>query len=515
MWRKIWLSSKRFKDQRSLRRTLCRPRRLHSTNYSRCCDAALTAIRLAALRDKAEERRLSTVSAMKKEAPKFYFCLMKSLSVGSSVIIRKHADLGFEVTELASDPAALFAIIRSNHLTNVSGGGQEMLIHEGEIKEREFNSLEQTEAMDLNTFYKAYVEYRTMLTNMHVTAPTAAREAQKFLLKLDKKRHGPMLLQLQNAAITGTPYPQTLIDAYQLASCWKVEKLTSDTSTRHQAQQSSYVLADEADEPRKKKQRTDKPTGRGGRFGKGVGGGRSGGGRMSTRSDSKKKSASTTNVKAGPEGDMTGWVIPEGCEADSRTCRGCLKKGHIYPNCPDNPSNGGAGRVLVAVQGEETEDEEEGTEDRIFMINSDSNERVLLFAENEILLDNQASQAIFKNKNLLHNITSRVPYTMGGIDANHEGLTVARTGSIAGFSRIDGTIGLATNASANVLAQARLIDAGYKIEYDDTKDSYLVHADDEAMIFKRRLLQNGKRFPHYSYMSNATGKSFQERIARK
>ena len=105
---------------------------------------------------------------------------------------------------------------------------------------------------------------------------------------------------------------------------------------------------------------------------------------------------------------MTGWVIPEGCEADSRTCRGCLKKGHIYPNCPDNPSNGGAGRVLVAVQGEETEDEEEGTEDRIFMINSDSNERVLLFAENEILLDNQASQAIFKNKNLLHNITSRV-----------------------------------------------------------------------------------------------------------
>ena len=257
MWRKIWLSSKRFKDQRSLRRTLCRPRRLHSTNYSRCCDAALTAIRLAALRDKAEERRLSTVSAMKKEAPKFYFCLMKSLSVGSSVIIKKHAD--FEVAVLASDPVALFAIIRSTHLTNVSGGGPEMLNHEEEIKEREFNSFEQTEAMDLNTFYKAYVEYRTMLTNMHVTAPTAAREAQKFLLKLDKKRHGPMLLQLQNAAITGTPYPQTLIDAYQLASCWKVEKLTSDTSTRHQAQQSSYVLADEAmNHGRKSRERTSR-----------------------------------------------------------------------------------------------------------------------------------------------------------------------------------------------------------------------------------------------------------------
>jgi len=48
----------------------------------------LTAVRLAALRDKAEERRLSSISAMKKESPKFYGCLMKSFSVGSTVIIK-------------------------------------------------------------------------------------------------------------------------------------------------------------------------------------------------------------------------------------------------------------------------------------------------------------------------------------------------------------------------------------------------------------------------------------------
>ena len=60
-----------------------------------------------------------------------------------------------------------------------------------------------------------------------------------------------------------------------------------------------------------------------------------------------------------------------------------------------------------------------------------------------------------------------------------------------------------------------MVDAGYKIEYDDTKDSYLVHADDETVVFKRRLLQNGKRSPHYSYMPNATGKWFQEQHSKE
>ena len=29
---------------------------------------------------------------------------------------------------------------------------------------------------------------------------------------------------------------------------------------------------------------------------------------------------------------MTGWVVPTGCELVPKTCRGCLKKGHILFN---------------------------------------------------------------------------------------------------------------------------------------------------------------------------------------
>ena len=469
----------------------------------------LPAARLAALREKAEERRLSSTAAMKKESPKFYNCLMKSFSVGSTVIIKKHID--FPAAEISANPVALFAIVRYTHLTNVSGGGPLMVDHEEEMKEREFNLFLQTETMDLSTFYKMYTDYRTMLTSMHVTAPTGPREAQKFLMKLDRKRHGAMILHMENAAIMGTPYPQTLADAYQTAACWKVDKAGGSNGGEHTTnldQTSSYLLADETGEQqRRKRPRTGERSaaGKGGRgTGRGNGAVPGRGGRGVTTRSSKAKSAKSDN--APKKQDTSGWNVPEGCEPDSRTCRGCLKKGHIYPNCPDNPLNGGSGDALVIVQGEETEDEEQ--EDCAFMLKTDlleDDQHVLFFAENEILLDNQASQAIFRNAELLHSLRERTPYKMGGIDSTQKGLLIEQTGSMLGLRKIDGSIGIASSASANVLAQARLIDAGYSVKFDDAADSYTVETDIGAMCFTRRRLRNGKLSPHYSHLLEQSG----------
>mmetsp|Transcript_3802 Transcript_3802/g.5379 ORF Transcript_3802/g.5379 Transcript_3802/m.5379 type:complete len:275 (-) Transcript_3802:2086-2910(-) len=274
---------------------------------------------------------------MKKESPKFYGCLMKSFSVGSTVIIKKHVD--FVAAELASNPVLLFAIVRSTHLTNVSGGGPEMVVHEEETKEREFNSFMQSESMDLSTFYKSYTEYRTILTSMHVTAPSGPREAMKFLLKLDPKRHGRMLLQLENAAIMGTPYPQTLAEAYQRAGCWKVEKSTGTDVAKH-TNQSSYVLADEAAEPtrRSKRPRNEKQQaskGTASKSGRGNGGGREPTGVL--KSDVKKK---VVFAKTASRSNTSGWVVPDGCEPDSRTCKGCLKKGAYISKLPRQSGKG-------------------------------------------------------------------------------------------------------------------------------------------------------------------------------
>ena len=147
--------------------------------------------------------------------------------------------------------------------------------------------------------------------------------------------------------------------------------------------------------------------------------------------------------------------------------------------------------------------EEEEDEYSTFVIRrkSSHNEEMALFLNDEILLDSQASQCIFHNERLLHKVTGRDPYNMCGIiDGGQSGLRVDRTGEIRGFERIGATVGLAEKASANILAQARLIDAGYGVRYDSSCDQYEVDTDSKPMIFNRKVNRGGKRSPHYTHV---------------
>jgi hypothetical protein len=89
---------------------------------------------------------------------------------------------------------------------------------------------------------------------------------------------------------------------------------------------------------------------------------------------------------------------------------------------------------------------------------------------------------------------------MCGIDGGQSGLRVDRIGEIRGFERIGATVGLAEKASANILAQARLIDAGYGVRYDSTRDQYEVDTDSKPMTFTRKVNRGGKRSPHYTHV---------------
>ena len=179
-----------------------------------------------------------------------------------------------------------------------------------------------------------------------------------------------------------------------------------------------------------------------------------------------------------------------------KTCRGCLKKeGHIWINCPDNVEKALVGRD------EEGDDWKEEEDYNTFVI-AGSRERgreFTMFLGEEILLDNQASQCIFHNEGLLHGVTEREPCNMYDIDGGQSGLRVDRTGRILGFEKIGATVGLADRASANILAQARLIDAGYGVRYDSSLDKYEVDTDSpKPMIFTRKASRGGKRSPHYT-----------------
>jgi hypothetical protein len=61
-------------------------------------------------------------------------------------------------------------------------------------------------------------------------------------------------------------------------------------------------------------------------------------------------------------------------------------------------------------------------------------------------------------------------------------------------------VGLAKKASANIFAQARLIDPGYGVQYDSIRDQYEVDTDSKPMIFTRKVKRENKRFLHYTHM---------------
>ena len=123
-----------------------------------------------------------------------------------------------------------------------------------------------------------------------------------------------------------------------------------------------------------------------------------------------------------------------------------------------------------------------------------------MFHKDEILLDNQVSQCIFHNKALLHGVIGRDPYSMCGIDGGQSGMRVDQTRKMRGFGRIGATVGLTEQASANIVAQARLIDAGFGLRYDSALDQYEVDTDSTPIKFTRKASRGGKRSPHYAHV---------------
>jgi hypothetical protein len=215
-----------------------------------------------------------------------------------------------------------------------------------------------------------------------------------------------------------------------------------------------------------------------------------------------------TNEKAVPlgspaankdRGTSSDWV-------EYRTCRICCKKGHIQRDCPDIPVSRPkeAAYAAMAAVGELDEADEEAEYDACFMMASSGKreDRVsdkIFFVDIEVLLDNQASQSVFKNATMLYGVKDIIPYYLGGIDSGASaGLKVTRAGSLRDLSGVDGEIGVATSAAANVLSKTRLVDAGHEVSYDTENDVYHLKGDSHNHVFSRREFQNGKKSAHYS-----------------
>jgi hypothetical protein len=111
-----------------------------------------------------------------------------------------------------------------------------------------------------------------------------------------------------------------------------------------------------------------------------------------------------------------------------------------------------------------------------------------------ILLDNQAGRSVFRNARLLTD-TRRLerPICIGGVDGSSKGIRVETDGDFEDLGRV----GICGHAAANILSKAEMVDAGHRISY--VNDEYHLDGDGVAMVFRRKLLGDGKhKSKHYS-----------------
>jgi hypothetical protein len=195
-----------------------------------------------------------------------------------------------------------------------------------------FARLRQKHGVSIGVFKQEYDELKATLIGAGVPAMPDAEDAMEFLSKLDMVRYGEMFSFLTNRAHLGESFPATLHDARQVASKWTVSGPVGGKMDASGELLSVFTLADERAPPLR--------SGRGG--GRDATGGVTGAG----ASSESRRSAAGGGVKISSSAD----------QVETRTCRGCLKKGHLQRDCTDNRHEKTG--VMVAADEDDEEDDD-------------------------------------------------------------------------------------------------------------------------------------------------------------
>ena len=237
------------------------------------------------------------------------------------------------------------------------------------------------------------------------------------------------------------------------------------------------------------------------------GAGRGGAGRGTGRSSQRDQRPPPTGADSISKSSSTR-TMPE-----TRTCKGCFVKGHLYRNCPDNPDRASAGdSTIMIASGEDDTTDEDIYDSTVFMLDNaveTQTSTAVLFSATEVLLDNQAGRSVFKTRSLLHNVSAVTPFYIGGIDSGSRGLRIKEEGDFEDLGRVS----CETTAAANILSKARLLDAGNTVSYNQSKDVYHLQGHHRSYTFSRKMLSNGHRSSHYACDMADTDQTFVTTVA--
>ena len=419
---------------------------------------AMSAANIQLLRVDAEKARRKEIVLLKQNLPKMYAKLLLAISVESMEEIRNHAS--FEATDLLQDANALWRIIET-HLTAVHGGeaGRKALdTHKLKCDFAELKMKKHT----LADFKTLYTESLLTLLAAGVAKPTEAEQAIDFIGRLDKSRYGAMQDSLMNATIMGHPYPETLHAAWRIASDWigaeSVSKSDGETTAvftagRHESQDRSH------EGPASKKPQTKR------------------GGGTKVNKDKKVSFAAK---------DVNNEKKVESAYVERRTCRFCMKQGHIWKNCPDR--EGSQSSTMVASNRlDEGADEDEDDEDDVYeatfagTLCMAGRGGEAFFQDWEVLLDTGAGQSVFKCRELLEDLKPITPWSLGGVVAGSQLTKVAENGKFLEYGRV----GYCGGAVANILSAGEMESRGFAVM--KAGDVYQLRGAGRTLQFVRKL----------------------------
>ena len=435
-------------------------------NVEGLSDADIAGLRMTALK-----ARVTRVQATHDKEQLFYETLLSECSYDSQQ--KMAADQAFGEISTDMDPYELWLLIEKIHFTEECETNPALKLVNEVKKENAFESLRMPRGMPLEHFKKEFDTKYTHAVSLGMAETDPAKLAIKFLLKLDEQRFGSLRTELENVSLAGSKkaYPKTVQLMYDFTSRYK----NPVSAAAHSS---------------------------------------SGG---STLSSSASTFVVEEKLKSKPNVETTSEPV----------CWYCGSKFHKRPNCPDfakqkkksvaekatsnnaaaNKTAAAGTKVFTTVGENQTtsstyDDPGDADDWEFYDCNFVTTLKTLtttsakqLFEDTDILLDSQAGEQIFWNKELFSELKPIKRHYLGGVNDNEKGIMIDKAGNFEEY----GVVSQSDGAVANILSQPILVDLGFIVEYQLDRDIYVLSGKGTAArVFHRNFLKNGAKSKHYT-----------------
>lgn len=415
------------------------------------------------LREGAFEGRRRAVALQKADEQKIWSIMWGKMSPASQCKVEE-CD-GYESALLSRDCVLLWDFIRRTHLTHIYGDGDPMVQVNIQEQETRYAELRQGEKEFISSFKVRFDNQVKNNTGAGVAAITDSKRALDFLCKLDPRRYRSMLAKMRNNALSmeENAYPQTLSAAYRIASGWINE---DDRGSSNSESHSAFVSENSKHStPSKQKASTI------------------------TSNDSDERTRVESKLK----------------RTSKITCFVCGEKGHYASRCALRK---GVPDSAMITSEQITEEDEENDYDEAAYVTS---QEVAMFTSEDVLLDSQASVSVFRNKDLLSDVTTASKHiTLNGVQSGASGIRITEEGEF----RTLGKVYFSSKTAANILSYAVMIDNGNKISYSQSSDTFTLIPKEggEHLVFGRGKLPGSNGRFYCCRMTNQLDRIFVETV---